>query len=82
MLLVDCAVTGARMLVWTSSIQQVRNLPDAIEVRYECSCGRHEGVWRTARKERNQRDGQLSVDEVTHRGTAARPRGTVRRGAR
>lgn len=48
MFTVECPNHGARVLIWPSGVDAVRNTSRGIEVSYHCTCG-HRGVWVTGR---------------------------------
>ncbi|MDX1621556.1 MAG: hypothetical protein R3320_11225 [Nitriliruptorales bacterium] len=52
MLAVDCPVHGARVLIWPSGIDRVRNTGSGIEVHYHCTCG-YRGTLLTGRPARH-----------------------------
>lgn len=48
MFTVHCARHGARVLIFSSGVERVRNTDKGIEVDYRCTCG-HRGTWLTGR---------------------------------
>lgn len=46
---VYCPKHGARVLIWPSGLDGIRNRPDGMEVAYHCTCG-YRGVWRPRRR--------------------------------
>lgn len=51
MFAVHCPTHDARVLIWTSGVERVRNTDAGIEVDWRCTCGQR-GTWLTGRKAR------------------------------
>lgn len=51
MFAVHCPQHGARVLIFSSGIDRIRNTETGIEVDYRCTCG-HRGTWRTGARRR------------------------------
>lgn len=60
---VYCPRHGCRVLLFPSDIQNIRNIPEGIEVNYRCFCG-CEGIWHTGRERKDDERCEIPVSAV------------------